>query len=55
MEPGAHALGRSFPKFEPFRMGIGLIPPLENTGLYFRGEFHFFPRLDNFIFMPLAG
>jgi len=51
MKPDAHSFGRSFPRFEPFRVGINLIPPLENTGLYFRGKFNLVLRLDDFIFM----
>jgi len=51
MEPGAHALGRSFPRLQPFRAGINLIPAPENAGLYIRAEFNLLLRLDNLMFM----
>ena len=51
MESGAHAIGGSFPRFEQFRMGINLIPPPENAGLYFRADFILVLRLDDFIFV----
>ena len=37
MEPGAHPFGRAFPRSEPFRVGINLIPPLENLRPLFPG------------------
>jgi len=51
MKPGADAFGGSFPRLEPFRVGIHLIPPPENPGLYFRADFLLVLRLDNLVGM----
>ena len=51
MESGAHPFGRAFPGFEQFRMGIHLIPSLENPGLYFRADLPLVLRRDDFVFM----
>jgi hypothetical protein len=51
MEPGADPFGGSFPRFEQFRVGVNLIPPPENPGLYFRADFPIVLRLDDLMDM----
>jgi hypothetical protein len=43
MQSGTHALGRSFPRFKQFRVGVRFIATAENLGLYV-GVKAVFPR-----------